>query len=80
LSARVAGLKAKYQKYSDFIPSHAADFVDADTGKYWWQCNNSLNNIINALIWFNSSNYEVKRNLREDGNNLRSNISNLKDF
>jgi len=29
--------------------THASDFIDSETGKYWWQCNNSLNNVINAL-------------------------------
>ena len=49
VAARITSLKQKYKKYSEFMNTHASDFIDSETGKYWWQCNNSLNNVINAL-------------------------------
>lgn len=49
MSSRIQGMKVKYKKYSEFMQTHSADLIDTESGKYWWQCNNSLNNVINAL-------------------------------
>lgn len=47
IDQRITALKRKYVKYSDFLLTNGNEMYNSEEQKWWWQCNSSLNNIIN---------------------------------